>query len=128
MAIPMMKATYTLDPDAIRALEGLARRLGVSKSEALRRAIHAAADTGARDERIAALDRLQELMGLTPAAASAWARSVRAERSADDRISRLHAGTVDAGTRGHGTAGHGTVDAAAPRVRRVAEPAPRRRQ
>ena len=43
MAIPKIKGTYTLDAETIDALESMARRLGVSKSEALRRAIHAAA-------------------------------------------------------------------------------------
>lgn len=36
MATPTIKSTYTLDLDTIRALEDMARRLGVSKSEALR--------------------------------------------------------------------------------------------
>ena len=37
--MPKIKVTYTLDVDSLRALEELARQWGVSKSEALRRAI-----------------------------------------------------------------------------------------
>lgn len=43
MAIPKIKATYSLDPETIALLERVSRRWGVSKSEALRRAIQALA-------------------------------------------------------------------------------------
>ena len=105
MAIPMTKATYTLDSEAVRTLENLARRWGVSKSEALRRAIAAAGGSAAAD-RVAVLDRLQAAAGLAPAAANRWSNDVRAERRAGDRLSRHPAG----------------------RAARVAEPAPRRRK
>lgn len=88
MAIPMIKATYTLDPDTVRALEAMARRLGVSKSEALRRAIRAAAGTDERDDRVAAFEQMQQLMALTPRAAEAWVKAVRDERRASDRSHR----------------------------------------
>jgi Ribbon-helix-helix protein, copG family len=49
MATPTIKSTYTLDLDTVRALEDMARRLGVSKSEALRRAIRLAAGKERRE-------------------------------------------------------------------------------
>lgn len=83
MAIPKIKATYSLDTETMRVLERVARRWGVSKSEALRRAIRASASLAPRpDDRTGALDELQAIMTLSPAAASAWARDVRAERRA----------------------------------------------
>jgi transposase-like protein len=84
MAIPKVKATYSLDLDTVRALERLARRWGVPKSEALRRAIRAAgeADRAAPDHPASGLDALQRALRLTPTKAAAWAREVRAERRA----------------------------------------------
>jgi hypothetical protein len=82
MAIPTIKSTYTLDLETIRALEDMARRLGVSKSEALRRAIRSAAGKGRTQgsDALQALDRLQKSLDLTPAKARAWVRSARKER------------------------------------------------
>ena len=54
----------------------------LSKSEALRRAIRAAATaeaTGGR-QHLDRLDRLQRALALSPAKAKAWVRDVRAER------------------------------------------------
>ncbi len=86
MAIPKIKATYSLDTETVRILERVSRRLGVSKSEALRRAIHASAtlhgSANAENERLSALDRLQRTAGLDQSAARAWERKVRAERRA----------------------------------------------
>lgn len=82
MATTMIKSTYALDVDTVRALERMAQRLGVSKSEALRRAIRAAAGeepSGTKDA-LQALDRLQQSLDLTPAKARAWARKARGER------------------------------------------------
>ena len=81
MARTSIKATYALDVESVQALEKMARRWAVSKSEALRRAIHAAAAAQARDGTPAldALDRLQRSLALTPAKARAWVREVRAE-------------------------------------------------
>jgi hypothetical protein len=88
MAIPKIKGTYTLDAETIDALEGMARRLGVSKSEALRRAIHAAAQETA-SSRIEALTKLQKSLNLTPAKTRAWIRRIRADRRASsDRLER----------------------------------------
>lgn len=81
MASPKIKATYSLDPETVRLLERVSQRWGVSKSEALRRAIRAsAALPEAEGERLAALDRLQDTAGLRAGAAASWAREVRAER------------------------------------------------
>ena len=84
MAIPTIKSTYTLDVDTIRALEDMARRLGVSKSEALRRAVRSAAGKEGAEgsDALQALDRLQKSLRLTPAKARAWAHSARKERRA----------------------------------------------
>lgn len=83
MARTTIKATYSLDPQTVRQLEGMARRLGVSKSEALRRAIRSAAVGDIADEReqaLAALRQLRRSMNLDAAAADEWTRSVRDER------------------------------------------------
>lgn len=78
-----IKSTYALDAESVRALEHLARRWKVSKSEALRRAIRAAAGEAPHaDEALDALDRLQRSLRLTPARARSWVRAVRAEREA----------------------------------------------
>lgn len=81
MAIPRIKGTYTLDVETVQALEGMARRWGVSKSEALRRAINSTAQQGAVS-RLEALDKLQNSLNLTPAKARAWIRRNKAERRA----------------------------------------------
>ena len=85
MASTKIKATYSLDPETVRVLERVSRRLGVSKSEALRRAILSAAELPATegDERLATLDRLQRVAALDSSAAATWARDVRTRRSAE---------------------------------------------
>jgi predicted DNA-binding protein len=83
VAVPKIKATYSLDVETIEALETMARHWGVSKSEAVRRAIHAAAHLAQANERsaaIEALDALQAQLGLSAQAAEHWARTVRSER------------------------------------------------
>src|SRR5205823_3942638 len=82
MAIPKVKATYSLDADTMRVLERAAKRWGVSKSEALRRAIRMLAAASATPEQESALDELQAAAALSPAQAKRWARDVRAERRA----------------------------------------------
>jgi hypothetical protein len=84
MARTSVKATYALDVASVEALERMARRWKVPKSEALRRAIQAAARADAQDARrsIEALDQIQASMALTPARAKAWAREIAAERAA----------------------------------------------
>jgi len=84
MAIPMIKSTYVMDVETVRALERIARRWKVSKSEALRRAIHASADEQRPQptDALEALDQLQRSLKLTPGGARDWARAVRTERRA----------------------------------------------
>ncbi|MCI0546463.1 MAG: ribbon-helix-helix protein, CopG family [Candidatus Rokubacteria bacterium] len=84
MAITTIRSTYALDVETVRALERMAQRWKVSKSEALRRAIRAAAAAPAplRGEALHALDRLQRALALTPAQARAWAARTRTERGA----------------------------------------------
>jgi Arc/MetJ-type ribon-helix-helix transcriptional regulator len=86
MAIPKIKATYSLDEDTVRLLERVAGRWGVSKSEALRRAIRVAADADTESSpALQTLNRIQDGLGLTTAVAAAWARQARAERRATAR-------------------------------------------
>ncbi len=84
MAITTIRSTYALDVETVRSLERIAARWRVSKSEALRRAIRAAAgaqpNTGR--EALDALDRLQHSLRLSPPRGRAWARRARAERRA----------------------------------------------
>lgn len=84
MATPTIKSTYTLDVDTIRALEDMARRWGVSKSEALRRAVRSAASKAGAEGRdpLQALDRLQKSLRLTSGKAREWTRDVQKERRA----------------------------------------------
>ena len=82
MAIPKIKATYSLDEETVRLLERLARQWDVTKSEALRRVIRASAAQLRVNDATAALDRLQQSLGMTEAVAAAWARHARAERRA----------------------------------------------
>jgi predicted transcriptional regulator len=83
MAIPKIKATYSLDVETVRAIEQSAQRLGVSKSELLRRAVRAVAHTGKdvpRRRELDALDALQRQAGLTEKAAGRFVAQVRRER------------------------------------------------
>jgi hypothetical protein len=82
MATPIIKTTYALDAEVVRALEQMARRWGTSKSEALRRAIRAAAaeiGEGPADP-LETLDKLQRTAVLRGGRASEWARKTRTER------------------------------------------------
>jgi len=87
MARTSVKATYSLDLETVRVLDEVSRRWGVSKSEALRRAILASANLPAdgTNDRLAALDRAQRAAGLTLDSANAWVREIRAERRATKR-------------------------------------------
>jgi hypothetical protein len=82
MAITSIRSTYALDVDSVRALDDVARRWRVSKSEALRRAIRSAAAQkgGAEAEAIRALTGLQESLGLSATRAKALSRQLRRER------------------------------------------------
>lgn len=84
MATQTIKTTYALDVDTVRMLEQMARRWGVSKSEALRRAIRTAAAQARDDEDspLKVLDRLQRSASLSDTKAREWGRSTRATRRA----------------------------------------------
>jgi len=83
MAIPKIKGTYSLDVDTVQNLEQMASHWGVSKSEALRRAIRTAAQTlPSEASPLDALEELQRSINLSPAKAQAWSRRVRSERRA----------------------------------------------
>src|ERR1043166_6591607 len=88
MAIPKLKATYSLDADTMRVLERAAQRWGVSKSEALRRAIRSLATATDKPLGEHALDELQAAAKLSNKAADRWARDVRSERKASGRRSQ----------------------------------------
>lgn len=84
MATQTIRSTYVIDVETMRALERIARRWKVSKSEALRRAIRAAVDQPPTESRDAlrALGDLQHCLNLSPARARSWARMTRTERRA----------------------------------------------
>jgi predicted transcriptional regulator len=82
MATTTIKSTYSLDVDTVRALDTLAHRWRVSKSEALRRAIRIAAHQPqvGPAESTTALDALQRSLKLTTRAADRWRQEARSER------------------------------------------------
>jgi hypothetical protein len=84
MATITVKSTYSLDVETVRTLEDMARRWGVSKSEALRRAIRAARSGPApgAPKALAALDALQRSLDLDGRKAARWEKETRAERRA----------------------------------------------
>jgi hypothetical protein len=84
MAIMTIRSTYALDVETVRTLDDVARRWRVSKSEALRRAIHSAAarEDGDEAEAIGALTGLQESLDLSATRATALGRRLRRERRA----------------------------------------------
>lgn len=83
MASTSIKSTYALDVETVRTLEQMARSMKVSKSEALRRAIRAAArDLRPEDSAVGALDALQRRLRLTPAKARGWTKAAERERRA----------------------------------------------
>ena len=69
MAVPRIKATYSLDVESIRARKIWRGIWVVASSEALRRAIRAAVDAGRGEESDAlrAFNELQEALALSPA-------------------------------------------------------------
>jgi len=91
MATVMIKSTYSIDLQTASALENIARRWKVSKSEALRRAIRAAAEkeTLGDSDATQALDSLQRSLALKPAAAQRWKSRVGAERKAAKRHQKI---------------------------------------
>lgn len=80
MAKMTIRSTFSLDRETVDALDRLADRWGVSKSEALRRVVDAAArveELDAAAEALTALDELQERLGLTPEKTEVWLRELR---------------------------------------------------
>lgn len=82
MAIPKIKVTYSLDVDSVRALEELARQWGVSKSEAVGRAIRREARQQPKRVTAAlrALDKLQASVRASGIDLDQWERDVKSER------------------------------------------------
>ena len=87
MATATIKSTYSLDIETVRALEGLARRWNVSKSEALRRTIRSAArrQPATGGEALQALDVLQASVRSGRIDLARWERDVKSERRAASR-------------------------------------------
>lgn len=84
MATTTIKSTYSLDVESVRALEELARRQQVSKSEALRRAIRneARRQPAKGEDAVAALDQLQASLRARDVDIEQWARDVESGRQA----------------------------------------------
>lgn len=85
MARMTVRSTFALDPETVAALDRLAEKWGASKSETLRRIVDAAVRVEEVDraaDALAALDELQERLGLSREKADAWVRQIRAEREA----------------------------------------------
>jgi hypothetical protein len=83
----MVRSTYALDVETVRALERIAQAWRTSKSEALRRVIRAAASEAVPEasDPLRALDGLQRALGLTRTKARAWARTTGDERRASSK-------------------------------------------
>ena len=88
MATTTIKSTYSLDVESVRALEELAGRWGVSKSEALRRAIRSEASRqpARGGDALAALDQLQASFRSRNVDLKQWALDVESERRAAGRL------------------------------------------
>ncbi len=75
--------SVVLDANTVEAVERLAKTWGVSKGEAVRRAVKQAqaASLGARKpDRLEAFEELQRRLQLTPEKAAAWQAEVRESR------------------------------------------------
>ena len=75
MAIPKIKATYSLDEPTVRKLEEIARKWETSKSDALSRLINqgaAVAENAELKRKLDALDEYQRIMNLTPEQVEQW--------------------------------------------------------
>ncbi len=83
-----INSTYSLDVDTVRALEGLARRWNVSKSEALRRAIRHEAERqlSRADARLQVLRALQKSVAARGVDLDAWERQAAEIRSDSFRM------------------------------------------
>lgn len=91
MASITVKSTYSLDVNTVRQLEDLAKCWNTSKSAALRRVIQTVArqTLPREDSNLDALDRLQNLLALSPEDAATWEREMlRERRTAAQRTGR----------------------------------------
>ena len=80
-----IKSTYSLDVESVRALEALAHRWNVSKSEVLRRAIRIAATDRDGSPPVAALTQLQHALRARQVNVTQWVQDLKAERGAAAR-------------------------------------------
>ncbi len=86
MATTTIRSTYSLDVQTVRSLGRLAKTWNVSKSEALRRAIRAAADAKEATRPLSQLEALEKLQkSLTDKKATRWLADVRRGRRAWSR-------------------------------------------
>jgi len=87
MVSTTVKSTFSLDLESRQQLERLAENWGVSRSEALRRAIRQSVGmNNSAESRLAALDALQKRSTLTPEELNYWENSVREERQSRPNI------------------------------------------
>jgi predicted DNA-binding protein len=85
MAKMTIRSTFALDPETAEALDTLARRWKVSKSEVLRRIVQTTAaidEADAAADALDALDELQERLALSEEQVKAWVRETRELREA----------------------------------------------
>lgn len=92
MATMYIRSTFALDEPTVHGLSQLARKWGVSKSEALRRAIARAQEHPGPGETMtpqAALQALKEKPLISRAEGKAWrAENAQARRESDDAADR----------------------------------------
>ena len=84
MARMTVRSTFALDVETADSLGRLAQLWQVSKSEALRRAVQAAATVEAADagsDALRALTQLQDRLSLDTNKAREWVRQIRAQRN-----------------------------------------------
>ena len=88
MATAKIKATYSLDIETVRDLERMAKRMRISKSEALRRAVRLAASAEPRPgkDQLEALDELQQSLDLASEDLRRWESEARELRQASSRL------------------------------------------
>lgn len=78
-----VRSTYALDVETVRKLEELAKKWGVSKSEALRRSVHSATNAEINSpDPLQVFEALQRSLNLSENRAAKWQENVRAVRRA----------------------------------------------
>jgi len=88
MASTTIKSTYSLDQETVHQLERMAKRLKISKSAALRRAIRLAARTELPpgEEQLEALEELQQSLADSHKDLRQWEKDSRELRKASSRL------------------------------------------